>query len=346
MPQEGVWENPVAGPNYDTSVQSINPQAQGGGVNTGGPNPINPLTGQPLFTPEQAAFMRAAQTGTLSAAAGSPTSFSNGGQLNPTYQQNLPAGYNSQQYASLGTANDLARYLGAQVVQTQNAPGSPIGPPSQLSLNMGSGDPFNAGLVADIYAKYPRAVADQIMSAQMASSGVGNGYSMVGGNPSAPGGARSAQESQFNANVQGGGNFLGQGQFSGIPTSNSIGQGGYAPAWQQPQQQQQTFNPYGGSGGFGGFGMFGGMGGMMSPFGSPFGGGFGGGFGSGGFGGYGGMFGGGGYGGGGNSLYGGLGGWGSGRGLSNQSRGSSLGSLSPFSRMGGWGGSNYFPRFA
>lgn len=264
-PRIGTWENAVAGPGGGTAAQmNVNSGIGGGGPSalstinphagapqiSGGANAQSPVIfgpgGQPMMNP---LFLSSLQQGGAQGQSGQPGPAPGMPGYTPTYRQDLPGGYNSAQYADLNTTNDLARYLGAQTVQTQNAPGSPIGPPSQYALNMSSGDPFNAGLVADIYAKYPRAVADQIMGAQMASAGVGNGYSMVGGNPNAPGGGRSAQEAQFNSNVQGGANFIGQGQFRGAPTSNSIGQGGASAPWQQPQQQAQQ---QGGGAGMGG----------------------------------------------------------------------------------------------
>lgn len=155
--------------------------------------------------------------------------------FNAQYRQDLPEGYNQQQYATTDTANQLAQYLGGQTVQTQNAPGSPIGPPPQNMISMGSGDPFNAGLVAQIYSMYPKNVADQIMMAQMASSGVGNNYNMVGANQN-----RSATESQFNANVPGGQSYLGQGQFPYLPSNNPIGAGGI---WTNPETFTANYNP-------------------------------------------------------------------------------------------------------
>lgn len=140
------------------------------------------------------------------------------GGYTPAYRQDV-AGYNPSQYATTETANQLAQMLGGQVVQTQMGPGSPFNVPNQNSLSFGSGSPLNAGLVAGMYQRYPKAVADAMMQAEFANAGIGAGGSAMSfNNP----------ESQFNTNVAGGQNFLGRGtgQLPGAnlgpnPTSNS-----------------------------------------------------------------------------------------------------------------------------
>ncbi len=127
-------------------------------------------TGNPAMGPFQSNDPRAQQNPQVAAQNGGPDrSFYGGPNWTPTYQQN--AGYNPSQHASQGTANSLAQGLGANVMQTQNAPGSPIGPPPQQMLDFGGADMLNAGLMAERYKKYDHATADRMTRDELALGG-------------------------------------------------------------------------------------------------------------------------------------------------------------------------------
>lgn len=122
----------------------------------------------------------------------------------PSFRTDIP-GYNSSQYADLGTTNTLAQQLGGNAVQTQNAGGFSGGPPPQNMISFGGTGVLNAGLLAERYAKYDRATADAMTRAELA---------MMGQNPGTS-----------EADTQGG--SLGfASQFTGLPGgTQAIGQG-------------------------------------------------------------------------------------------------------------------------
>ena len=169
---------------------------------------------------------------------------------NPQYQQNLGS-YNPAQYATTGTANDLAQMLGGRVQQTRYDQASPFGIPPQNMINFGGADSLNAGLLADRYAKYDRATADAMTRAELAMMGPGQ-------NPNADSqGGSLGSWSQY-TEAPGGNNYLGQGanmgQYlgaGGVPQGGG-GVGNNAPAAPQQygnqiyntgQTPQQLMNP-------------------------------------------------------------------------------------------------------
>jgi len=154
----------------------------------------------------------------------------------PQYQQNL-GGYNSQQYATTGTANDLAQMLGGRVQQTRYDQASPFGIPPQNMINFGGADGLNAGLLADRYSKYDRATADAMTRAELAMMGPGQ-------NPNADSqGGSLGSWSQYTA-APGGNDYSGQGanmgQYlgTGARPQGGVGNGGAAPQ----QYGNQIFN--------------------------------------------------------------------------------------------------------
>lgn len=146
---------------------------------------------------------------------------------NPQYQQNLGS-YNPAQYATTGTANDLAQMLGGRVQQTRYDQASPFGIPPQNMINFGGADSLNAGLLADRYAKYDRATADAMTRAELAMMGPGQ-------NPNADSqGGSMGSWSQYTA-APGGNDYSGQGanmgQYlgTGARPQGGVGNGGAAP---------------------------------------------------------------------------------------------------------------------
>jgi hypothetical protein len=81
-----------------------------------------------------------------------------------------PAGYNPSQYAPEELARQLASYLGGQAQQEKVVSG-PIAPPPAWQIEV-AGASLNAGLVAELYAKYPKDVADAIIRDNLAIEGV------------------------------------------------------------------------------------------------------------------------------------------------------------------------------
>ena len=154
----------------------------------------------------------------------------------PQYQQNL-GGYNPQQYATTGTANDLAQMLGGRVQQTRYDQASPFGIPPQNMINFGGADGLNAGLLADRYSKYDRATADAMTRAEMAMMGPGQAP-----NADSRGGSLGSW-SQYTA-APGGNDYLGQGANmgqclgTGARPPGGVGNGGAAPQ----QYGNQIFN--------------------------------------------------------------------------------------------------------
>ena len=215
------------------------------GASQGNPNPsgpsANPAAGAAGFNNFNAPPLPGTSSGTSSppangAGASGPQWF-NGQNWNPTFQNN--AGYNPSQYATQETANTLAGAmgsglgLGANVNQTQNAPGSPIGPPPQQMLNFGGDAQLNAGLMAERYKKYDQATADAMTRAELAYMNKGSG----GQNEDSQGGSLGFN-SQFaaspggNQNLGGGQNI---GQFRGENQGSSFGSrpafaGGFNPS--------------------------------------------------------------------------------------------------------------------
>jgi len=80
-----------------------------------------------------------------------------------------PEGYNPAQYAPRELAEELASQLGGTVTQTEVT--GPIKPPPQTMINIG-GVELNAGLVADLYAKYPKELVDRMIQEELARAGV------------------------------------------------------------------------------------------------------------------------------------------------------------------------------
>ncbi len=152
----------------------LNVPAAGSGGPAMGPS-ANPAAGAAGFNRPPVDPQIAAQNGGTGGAGTPGRSFFNGSNWNPTFQQN--AGYNPSQYATTETANTLAGALGsglglgANVMQTQNAPGSPIGPPPQQMLDFGGSDMLNAGLMAERYRRYDHATADAMTRAELALMG-------------------------------------------------------------------------------------------------------------------------------------------------------------------------------
>ena len=167
-----------------------------------------------------------------------PTSQYNGANWNPTYQSN--PGYNPSQYATLDTANTLAGGvgsglgLGANVRQTQNAPGSPIGPPPQLMLDFGGADPLNAGLLAERYGKYDHATADRMTRDELALMGPRQ----------APGEGSYGSQSMFGPSA-GGNQNLGGGQNIGQFVGERKGAGFGSPGVSVPQPPASGILPNG-----------------------------------------------------------------------------------------------------
>lgn len=89
------------------------------------------------------------------------SSFGNPG-WKPSY--NAPGGYNPLQYASDGTANELAQGLGGTVSRTQTV--GPFGDFGQNQISFGNGNQLNAGLLADRYSKYDAATANAMTDAE------------------------------------------------------------------------------------------------------------------------------------------------------------------------------------
>jgi len=147
-PMQGYNYGPAQGP-------AANPFGGAAGFN----NPNPPTTSQ--FFPQANGLQ--------------PTQQFNGNNWDPSFQQF--SGYNPLQYATTETANTLAGAigsglgLGANVRMTQNAPGSPIGPPPQAMLDFGGADMLNAGLLAERYKKYDQATADAMTRAELAMMG-------------------------------------------------------------------------------------------------------------------------------------------------------------------------------
>jgi hypothetical protein len=81
-----------------------------------------------------------------------------------------PAGYNPSQYAPEELARELATYLGGQATKTHVVSG-PLAPAPTWQVVVG-GASLNAGLVAELYAKYPKDVADAIIRDNLATEGV------------------------------------------------------------------------------------------------------------------------------------------------------------------------------
>lgn len=150
-------------------------------------NGYNPLTGDTSFMGGGARFSAPSMPNNASAAPqpsatmpsnvpGAPTAgqvppaASSGGAFNPQYQQN--SGYNPLQYATLDTANQLANNFGANVIQTRGV--GHLAPPPQNMLDMGGGQVFNAGLVAQNVARYGEAAARRMMEAEMNLPGAYN----------------------------------------------------------------------------------------------------------------------------------------------------------------------------
>lgn len=77
---------------------------------------------------------------------------------------NAPGGYNPSQYADDNTANTLAGALGGTVNRTKTL--GPFGDFGQNQINFGPGQDYNAGLLAERYAKYDRATADAMTAAE------------------------------------------------------------------------------------------------------------------------------------------------------------------------------------
>lgn len=69
-----------------------------------------------------------------------------------------PGSYNPSQYATDGTANELAQGLGGKVFRT-TTPG-PFGDFGQNLIDFGNGNQLNAGLLGERYAKYDAATAN------------------------------------------------------------------------------------------------------------------------------------------------------------------------------------------
>jgi len=89
------------------------------------------------------------------------SSFGNPG-WKPSY--NAPGGYNPLQYASDGTANELAQGLGGTVSRTKTL--GPFGDFGQNQIDFGNGNQLNAGLLADRYSKYDAATANAMTDAE------------------------------------------------------------------------------------------------------------------------------------------------------------------------------------
>lgn len=73
--------------------------------------------------------------------------------------------YNSLQYATDATAQDLAAALGAKVVTTHSETG-PVAVPSQNMLDFGNGFVANAGLVEQFYQAFGAAAASKMIADQ------------------------------------------------------------------------------------------------------------------------------------------------------------------------------------
>ena len=123
-----------------------NPSASYGGVpGVGGANPAAPTYStrpQPNGPAAPPAFGQPGWQGTFSA----------------------PGGYNPSQYADDNTANTLAQALGGTVNRTKTL--GPFGDFGQNQINFGPGQDYNAGLLAERYAKYDRATADAMTAAE------------------------------------------------------------------------------------------------------------------------------------------------------------------------------------
>lgn len=170
--QQPPTASPAADPGQTSYGQSLvaNNPAQGGVYGTGFGYGSD---SQPLNTPTAAQYAAANAGGPMGPfqASGGSNSASQSGQgapspfANPTFENY--SGYNPAQYATLGTANNLAQQLGGNVMQTQMAQGSPFSVPNQNAVYLGGNDPLNAGLLAQRYAKYDRATADAMTRDEM-----------------------------------------------------------------------------------------------------------------------------------------------------------------------------------
>ena len=252
---------------YGASLVANNPAqggVYGGGFGYGSDS-------QPLANPTASQYATANSGGLMGPfqSSGGVNSAGQAGQsapspfANPTFENF--SGYNPAQYATLGTANNLAQQLGGNVMQTQMAPGSPFAVPNQNSVYLGGNDPLNAGLLAQRYAKYDRATADAMTAAEM-------GHMNPSGSPSF-----GSQNSIFQS-VPGGLQNLGNGNAfsSSIGRTYSPGAAGLGTAGQSGNSggfqnfQSGGFPGFGGSGFTGGFpspqGSFAGGGGRFNPF--------------------------------------------------------------------------------
>lgn len=107
------------------------------------------------------------------------TGASAGASADAPYRTDVGA-YNSLQYATDATAQDLASALGAKVVTTHSETG-PVAVPSQNMLDFGNGFVANAGLVEQFYQAFGAAAASKMIADQ---ANLASGAANSGQNPS------------------------------------------------------------------------------------------------------------------------------------------------------------------
>lgn len=146
------WNNPSASSAQDYDFNTF--------------KPTQPIVNSPA-TPAMPAA--AATPGLGSATPATPaTPLTN--SFSPQYENN---GWNPSQYATNGTANQLAGMLGGSVMRTDTSmnPGGAFSVPSQNMIDLGGEDGLNAGLLAQRYASMPKAQADALTQAELATMG-------------------------------------------------------------------------------------------------------------------------------------------------------------------------------